>query len=280
MIPQGLHCTACGRNPRHATRPSIQAHAISRVFVIISIKMPANQELRQRRESLGIDLKEVAETLRIRNEYLKALEEGDIGRLPAAVYTRGYIREYAKYLDVDAGPLIEWYEGPVCQEPQPAAGPEPTRVAKSPLYRPFLWSAILVLVLLGAVVLIRMGPAGGGLAGSPEPAPRQEAGISFPPTAPGLSSSEKPAARYTLRADAVETTWLRVELDDGKAEEALLRPGESRQWEADNSFGIKIGNAGGVRFILNGKDLGAPGQRGRVLRVRLPSEGTPPGSTD
>ena len=57
----------------------------------------------------GITSKEIAETLRIRSDYLKAIEEGTFEKLPVEVYTKGYIREYAKFLKTDPEIVIKAY---------------------------------------------------------------------------------------------------------------------------------------------------------------------------
>ena len=61
---------------------------------------------KKRREELGLDINEVSDTLKISSEYLISIENDMFDRLPVAVYTVGYIRCYAKYLEVDAGPVI------------------------------------------------------------------------------------------------------------------------------------------------------------------------------
>ena len=58
--------------------------------------------LRQRRESKGITLEQAAEDTRIREKFLGALESGDHHALPGAVYTKGFLRNYAEYLDLSS----------------------------------------------------------------------------------------------------------------------------------------------------------------------------------
>ena len=53
-----------------------------------------------------------------------------------------------------------------------------------------------------------------------------------------------------------------------------MRPGDSKKWSSQKGFDLKIGNAGGVKLVLNGKDLGAPGAKGQVLKLRLPKDET------
>ena len=65
--------------------------------------------LKKKREELGYNLKEIAKTLKIRSDYLKAIEEGTFEKLPVEVYTKGYIREYAKFLKTDPEVVIKAY---------------------------------------------------------------------------------------------------------------------------------------------------------------------------
>jgi cytoskeleton protein RodZ len=52
-------------------------------------------ELRDRRQSLGWELPDLARSLRIRQAYLEAIEAGRIGELPGSTYALGFVRAYA-----------------------------------------------------------------------------------------------------------------------------------------------------------------------------------------
>jgi cytoskeletal protein RodZ len=66
----------------------------------------AGEILKKAREESGADINEVSDALKIRPEYLSAIENDSFDQLPVAVYTIGYIRCYAKYLcGVEAEPV-------------------------------------------------------------------------------------------------------------------------------------------------------------------------------
>lgn len=67
------------------------------------------QYLRDSRESLNITLQQAADTLHIRIKYLESLESGDLMGLPGKSYTRGYIRNYAQYLQLNVDEVLEAY---------------------------------------------------------------------------------------------------------------------------------------------------------------------------
>lgn len=64
------------------------------------------EQLRAQREKKGITLDQAAADTRIREKFLKALEDDDYQSLPGAVYTRGFLRNYAEYLDLDQEELV------------------------------------------------------------------------------------------------------------------------------------------------------------------------------
>ena len=79
------------------------------------------------------------------------------------------------------------------------------------------------------------------------------------------------APPLVLRAEAVDSTWVRVRWDGGTGSaEEIIPGGESRQWEAADNFVVFAGRAHGVRFYLQGQLLGEGrlGDPTQVLRFR------------
>ena len=56
--------------------------------------------LRKRRESMGVTLKDIADKTRIRATYLGQIEAEDYQNLPAPVYLRGFVLEFARVLEI------------------------------------------------------------------------------------------------------------------------------------------------------------------------------------
>jgi cytoskeleton protein RodZ len=78
------------------------------------------------------------------------------------------------------------------------------------------------------------------------------------------------ALQYVLKADFVETTWLRVQLDDNRPKAYTFQPNDSKTWQATSRIKLFIGNAGGVSLTLNDKPLPPLGKSGRPVRLTLP----------
>ena len=67
------------------------------------------EKLRQIRNERRISLNEVSKHTQIQLKYLEYLEEGKYEKLPAEVYVKGFLRNYANFLGVDGNFLLKLY---------------------------------------------------------------------------------------------------------------------------------------------------------------------------
>ncbi|GGF00135.1 hypothetical protein GCM10011611_02150 [Aliidongia dinghuensis] len=68
------------------------------------------QLLRQTREGHGWELRDVAAALRIRPDYLEALERNTVEGLPGVAYATGFLRAYADYLGLDGNEAVRRFK--------------------------------------------------------------------------------------------------------------------------------------------------------------------------
>ncbi|WP_298286367.1 RodZ family helix-turn-helix domain-containing protein, partial [Acidocella sp.] len=71
-----------------------------------SAMVRAGAGLREVRERLGWKLPDVAAALRIKHDYLTAIEAGDLTPLPGQAYRTGFIRSYAQLLGLDPEEIL------------------------------------------------------------------------------------------------------------------------------------------------------------------------------
>jgi len=119
--------------------------------------MPSlGEQLRAQRERKTITLEQAATDTRIREKFLKALEEGDYPSLPGAVYTRGFLRNYSDYLDLETDELVMLYQqerGGAPPEPAPKRSTfKPYRpvVHQSLIFRPVVLVPVLIIAFVGS----------------------------------------------------------------------------------------------------------------------------------
>jgi cytoskeletal protein RodZ len=106
------------------------------------------------RERKGVDLVRAERDTKIRVRYLSALERGDYRDLPGAVYTKGFLRNYAIYLSLDPEDVLRQWR----RERGDQVGPEPVIVPPRPLDEPsrplnFSPSVVVAALLTAGVVL-------------------------------------------------------------------------------------------------------------------------------
>jgi cytoskeletal protein RodZ len=110
--------------------------------------------LRTAREAKFIDLARVERDTKIRAYYLAALERGDYRELPAAVYTKGFLRNYGLYLGLDPEYLVDLYRlesGSSVDRPLSTIRPRPVTDRQG---RSFVVSSgAVVAAILGVLVL-------------------------------------------------------------------------------------------------------------------------------
>jgi cytoskeleton protein RodZ len=244
----------------------------------------AGDLLKKRREELRLDLKDISDRLRIKMDYLSSIEDDRFDKLPVAVYTIGYIRCYASHLGIDPEPIIDLYTGRL-SKPEPATiMPIATSRKKIPLY--YYVAPVLLLLLAGAAIFfftrdksVQQRVSVPAAVQSPRSGPQMSA-----PTAQSAEEAEKPVhqpqpvdGEHTLGITADDLTWMHIRFSNGKYEEALLRPGMTKEWTFTGRAALKLGNAGGVRLNLDGKDMGAPGSLGQVITLAVPEGPLPAG---
>ena len=62
------------------------------------------EEMKRIREQRGISIEEVAEKTNIKASYIRAIEEGDLSRLPGGIYNRAFIRSISEFLGINTKP--------------------------------------------------------------------------------------------------------------------------------------------------------------------------------
>lgn len=112
--------------------------------------------LKDVRESLNLTLADAATAMHIRVHYLKAIETGDFDTLPGKAYVRGYIKNYATFLEIDPAEALAAYDQLTGVVKQEFFIPEPTVKENLPS-QGLLIIVIAVVVVLSAAYLLVSG---------------------------------------------------------------------------------------------------------------------------
>ncbi len=218
--------------------------------------------LKEEREKQNKSLEDIEKTLKIHLDYLKAIESDNYELLPPEVFLKAYLRLYAETLGLDGKYILKLYaevigNGVVAKPSTPVKESVESPVEKNISQmrkKTIQWSIVVSIVVILFAVLMKIE--------------KQE-----PVMKPASAVQENDALEsemLRLEITASEITWVSVKIDGTKPREWLLRKGEEITLNATDAFVIKVGNAGGTRLTLNGRDLGVLGPQGKVVDIVLP----------
>jgi cytoskeleton protein RodZ len=248
------------------------------------------QTLREARESQGLSVEEVATRLRLMQRQVDAIESDDFASLGQPVFARGFVRNYAKLLELPHDALLA----------RMAGDSSDTRVVTQPPSPPphsWLSSPWLILLMLGLVVAVAVpmglylwlnSDSGEGEAqtmpvspavtrANPAVSPPAADSAAEPAAPPALSAeppkavaavaaAEQPAAAASpaepsspagvLNFEFGAESW--VEIRDGSGRmvhRQLNTPGSQVEVTGQPPFDLVVGNAAQVRMTYNGRPI-------------------------
>ena len=256
---------------------------------------PPGEQLAAARESRGLSVAEIAQQLKLSPSQVEALESGDYGRLPSAVFVRGFIRNYARLVKVDAAALLATAE-PAASTPEqlPGAARPPSAEIPYPTARRVNWRnyAIAVLILAAALAAYEFYPddtflnpvkssqvesppqvvaktaqppvAVTGAAGIIPVAvvelPPVPAQLKEPARAPAAAAEARPSAgEQIVRLRFARESWVEIRDRNGrKIFSQLNSPGTEQTVSGLPPLSLIVGNANGVQLTHNEQpiDLG------------------------
>ncbi len=225
------------------------------------------QQLKQSREEKGISLQEIAESTHISIRFLQAIENDAYDVLPGGVFNRAFVRKFARQVGFDEEQAVNLY-----QEQWQEQGGEPERGYQLGVDEPDFRQSSGNGLLLSFVALLVIGslaylayqyftPAvtpsatpeataspSSNLPGSPTP------GDTASPTPSPTPEAPSGAMRVQLTAPD-EEVWLKVKPDGKEAEQMLLQPGQSREFDVSEAIILSIGRVQSLKIAINGRNM-------------------------
>ena len=227
-----------------------------------------------------ISLEKISEETRIGLGNLLLIEQEDHGRLPAAVFVKGFIRAYAAAIGADGDEAVHRYESRL-NVVQKIAESEASIGKPAPR---FWWKLLFSLTLLLGIIVLSIYGVSYYQYQSREKKPAEQnessgkiqsrpAGIETQSQQQAESQTEPEKAipdKFLLQVTALEDTWLKVIVDEKDSKEYSLKAGDRIELEATAGYNILIGNAGGLKITLNNEPVSIPGESGQVVNIYLP----------
>ncbi|MDD3661486.1 MAG: DUF4115 domain-containing protein [Candidatus Dojkabacteria bacterium] len=116
--------------------------------------LTAGSLLQKEREKRALSLEEVAAATKINKPYLLALENNEFNRFPSAVYAKGFLQNYAKFLGLSTQKILALYRREVRDSTTQGFHTSRKKV-KQPIF--VLTPGIVATVVIGIVVVATLG---------------------------------------------------------------------------------------------------------------------------
>lgn len=223
----------------------------------------AGRKLYEARAQLGLSLDEVAERIRVRREFLEALEQMNVKLLPGKAYALAFLRSYARALGVDERAIVDQFQDEVALSREENEKPIRNPSSRPRKDRPWMAAAILVALGVGFVGWRALNQEG------PQPAAQEQASI---PTsaAPGRSArAAAPAAQRVVEIRAVTEAWLEARGPDGTVFlSRTLHVGDVYRPDASPGWTLHARDGGAFELYVNGASAGLLGPAGMPVLGR------------
>jgi transcriptional regulator with XRE-family HTH domain len=248
------------------------------------------EELRREREIRGISLKEISDATKISKRFLDALERNDHRTLPAPVFTRGFVREYARYVGLNAEEMVNRYNYAAAKDdridkpPQIEKYPQtpvrditpkpPPKRGIPPAYARVDRNAVILVVIVALLAAVAFWAVRSKRVdldtfsqSEPPAAIATPAKAALPPPQPAPKPDD---SKLRLSLDVSSNSWVTLEADGETVVNTEMTAGEKRTFEADEEFKFRtIGNAAGITLRLNDIEIPPLGDDGEVVKNRV-----------
>jgi len=253
--------------------------------------------LRQAREDSGFSIVDIARQLKLGARQIEALEENDFGKLPGPTFVRGFIRNYAKLLQIDPNPVLDAYLRTDPQLPAQVIASPDDQVSFTEYPKGFQLRygiALAIAIAVAGVALYHWSPLKGAapisasvskhtevtlphpeeakpvMPAAPQPVAATEPATATPqqPT-PSTASTNEALSAITLTFSG--NSWVEIHDRQGKTVFSQLNPAGTQQTiQGTPPLELVIGNAPAVKLSYKGKPIDLTAfTRSDVARITL-----------
>lgn len=230
--------------------------------------------LRQARIERNISLEDVEKNTKIRKVYLEALENEKWDTIPGAVYTRGFLRTYAKYLGLDEKEYLASLSKVIAPQYETGALPEKIELPGRPKRKSAVFLGIIAILILFASQYLYTHflnpPAEINL--PPQESNNNPGIIQENPNSTDSPLETQPSEQevllnsFALNIKVLQNKcWMEIRSDGILLYEGTLRKDEEKTFADLKHVSFRLGNAGDTVVSINENILPDLGKSGEVV---------------
>jgi transcriptional regulator with XRE-family HTH domain len=214
--------------------------------------------LKNKRRSKGLSIKKVAEELRIKEKYIKAMEKDQLDQLPTQAHQKIFVKTYSEFLGVDFNKLKKSFE--IKQEESVPIEEQPEQGSTFfPVLAGFIIGVICILVFLRHIPEQKSGYPAHEILALGDTAETSSL------STPGDTSLVE---MMTLRLESKEDSWVQVIADKDTLFNGILHQGTAWECNAQDEFMINIARSWAVAGFVDGRLLLPFGSQGEFAQKR------------
>jgi cytoskeleton protein RodZ len=252
--------------------------------------MDVGATLRRARVRKGLTLEQLARATKIGVPALDALENNDFDRLPATIYTRGFLRVYAREVGLDpeetVDDYLEQFEAPRFAAAEPArelAQDDAQHQARTDTAhatgrrafstRPmFTLAAAIIVVALGSYLILSRDNRDARVAETTSEATPDVAAVPSVPGPDATHAANVVGDSLRVELKATGPCWISVTADRKAPMSALLQAGDSRVVEAKDELVLRVGDPATLSMVINGRPARSLGRAAQPVTVQINKE--------
>jgi transcriptional regulator with XRE-family HTH domain len=229
----------------------------------------AGRKLSEARRQLGLSLDEVADRIRVRREFLEALEDMNVKLLPGKAYALAFLRSYARELGVDEKAIVDQFQDECALTREDVQRQIRNPTSKPRRERPWVFAAALVLLAAGFVGWRAMSQREGPQTADAPAVTQQADAAASTPAVPVLE-------QRVVEIRAVSEAWLEARGPDGTVFlSRTLQPGDVYRPDPSPGWTLHARDGGAFELYVNGASAGLLGTAGMPVLGR-PIDGIQP----
>jgi cytoskeleton protein RodZ len=224
----------------------------------------AGRKLAEARHQRGWTLEEVAERIRVRRDFLEALEDMNVKLLPGKAYALAFLRSYARELGIEEKAIVDQFQDECALTREDVQPQIRTPVSKPRRERPWMFAAALVVV---AAVFV-------GWRALDRNDRNEQVAEPAAASAPAAAGPAVPAAgvareRRVVEIRALSEGWLEARGPDGTVFlSRTLRPGDVYRPDPSPGWTLHARDGGAFELYVDGRSAGLLGTAGMPVLGR------------
>jgi cytoskeletal protein RodZ len=247
--------------------------------------MDIGAELRNARKARELSIEEISRVTKISPSVLRAIEHDDFDRVPGGLFTRGFLRSYAREIGLDPEEIVQEYRAQfeIPEMPVSEGRTEATAATDELHVGPYVddepaGSRHSQIIQVGIILIVLLVYFASWQHSQPSAntdlQPATTIGVSTPAEVPvamagSIDSADRPRSELKVEIHPQGECWVQATADGERVVARLMMAGEQQTIDAREDLTLRVGDPGAFAFSINGTPGRSLGRAGAAVTVQI-----------